>query len=84
MHDIRIQRHDALLDLLERNVRAIASCVVLAREPTLRTPEGVRKPDLVLDHGLDTVVANVQVTSDMDMPTAHNLKCERYRTEGVA
>ena len=82
MHDIRTQRHDALLDLLERDISAIDSCVVLAREPTLRTPEGVQRPDL--DHGPDTVVVDVQVTSDMDVVTARNLKCERYRTEGVA
>ena len=82
-HDIRIRRHDALLDILERDIRAIDSCEILAREPTLRTPEGVRKPDLVIDRGTDTFVVDVQVTSDLDMATAHDIKCERYRTEGV-
>ena len=83
-HDIRVQRHDVLLDTLERDIRATNSCEILAREPTLRTPEGIRKPDLVVAHGPDTFVVDVQVTSDMDMSTAHDLKCERYRTEGVA
>ena len=83
-HDIRVRRHDAILDLLESDIRATATTRVLAREPTLRTPEGVRKPDLVVDCGGDTLVVDVQVVSDMDLGTAHRMKCQRYSTDGVA
>ena len=80
-HGPRVSRHDFLLSKLENHVGLGGTSRVLAKEPTLRTTEGVRKPDLLvvpIDGRKNVTVVDVQVVSDQDLANSHRLKCDRY------
>ena len=67
-HGPRITRHDFILSKLEDNIAEGGRARVLAREPSLRTEEGVRKPDLLLtDEHNNITVVDVQVVSDQNL-----------------
>ena len=67
-HGLRITRHDFILSKLEGDIAEGGRAWVLAREPSLRTEEGVRKPDLLLtDEHNNITVVDVQVVSDQNL-----------------
>ena len=81
----RTRRHDRVLDLLQCQLSRKG--YRLLREPNIRTPAGVRKPDLVVWDGRQSVVLDVQVTADNStgdlLGRAHGLKVAHYDTESI-
>ena len=81
----RTRRHDRVLSLLEQHLSRKG--FQLAREPSIRTPAGVRRPDLVVWDHTQSVVIDVQVIADNSsgdlLAHAHGLKVSHYNTEPV-
>ena len=47
-HGSRVERHDSMLDCIERSLKDRDACV--ERETRIPTQEGIRKPDLIVKH----------------------------------
>ena len=81
----RTRRHNRVLDLLHQQLSRRG--YRLLKEPAIRTPAGVRKPDLVLWDDRQSVVLDVQVTADNAsgnlLERAHGLKVSYYDTEAI-
>ena len=78
-HDSRVQRHDRINLFLKDKFEA-GGCQVLL-EPTIPTPAGVRKPDLIVSIGWAAVVLDSTVIADAEvacMSSAYNKKVEYY------
>ena len=90
-HGVRIQRHDLILDKLGEMLRWKGH--VVAREPCIPTPQGVRFPDQIIlanDHAAASprlYVADVQIVSDSwtagHLSHYHRLKVEKYCTQPI-
>ena len=81
----RTRRHNRVLDLLHQQLSRRG--YRLLKEPNIRTPAGVRKPDLVVWDDRQSVVIDVQITADNAtgdlLGRAHGLKVSHYNTEAI-
>lgn len=73
----RIRRHDSIVDYVARRLRAIGWDVLV--EPTMRTSEGRRFPDLVATRGEQAVILDAQVVGTrISLAEAHKNKVAKY------
>ncbi|MPC95384.1 Retrovirus-related Pol polyprotein from type-1 retrotransposable element R2 [Portunus trituberculatus] len=81
----RTTRHNRVLGLLEKQLTGKGLRTL--KEPTIRTPAGVRKPDLVIWDHYRSVVLDVQIVADSSagdfLDRAHGLKRSYYDTESI-
>ncbi|KAL0103807.1 hypothetical protein PUN28_017844 [Cardiocondyla obscurior] len=81
-HNARIQRHNAIVKYLARNIYKGGYRVY--NEPRYNTELGLRKPDLVAVLGETAVVIDAQVVSEQTkLPEAHKRKAEYYNTPEI-
>ena len=65
-HFNRVKRHDALVKFLDDRLQQLGFSTII--EPKIRTPAGLRKPDLVAHNGTQAYVIDAQVINDVDDP----------------
>ena len=76
-HKARIDRHDAVLSYLGRNLRRQGFEV--QEEPHYRTQEGLRKPDIVATMGTLGLVIETQIVSEQsDLERVRTAKIRKY------
>ena len=76
-HKARIDRHDAVLSYLGRNLRRQGFEV--REEPHYRTQEGLRKPDIVATMGPLGLVIDAQIAGEQsDLERARTAKIRKY------
>jgi hypothetical protein len=81
-HDARVKRHDAIVDRIatvcERNKYTVL------KERALSTPDGSRRPDLIIHDGSRALVIDVTIVADNAILShAHALKKEYYDNDGI-
>lgn len=77
-HGARIKRHNAVVSYLARSMRNKWAQVI--EEPKFKTPEGLRKPDLLAVEGDAALVIDVAIPSEQaDLGRRHTDKIEYYR-----
>ena len=78
-HKARIDRHDAVLSYLGRNLRRQGFEV--QEEPHYRTQEGLRKPDIVATMGTLGLVIDAQIVGEQsDLERARTAKIRKYKS----
>ena len=81
----RTKRHDRVLSLLTNQLTKHEHHVL--KEPSIRTPAGLRKPDVVVWDQRQSTVLDVQITSDSSLgdtlERAHGLKRTYYDVEDI-
>ena len=76
-HKARIDRHDAVLSYLGRNLRRHGFEV--QEEPHYRTQEGLRRPDIVATMGILGLVIDAQIVGEQsDLERARTAKIRKY------
>ncbi len=80
----RIRRHDGVFDLLAKQLgkKGWSTC----REPSIQTPAGIRRPDLIVWGRGRSVVIDVQVVADScatPLLTAHEFKVAYYNWDPI-
>lgn len=77
-HGARISRHNAVASYVHRALQM--KCDLVEEEPHLKTPLGLRKPDLVAIKGTTALVVDAQVVSEQtDLNLAHERKKRYYQ-----
>ncbi|CAG0890453.1 unnamed protein product [Darwinula stevensoni] len=81
-HNSRIKRHDALVNFIEQQFHRLGYTTI--KEPKIITSAGLRKPDLIVNSGLQTHVLDAQIINDYDDPeTLHQKKKQYYDNEDI-
>ena len=76
-HKARINRHDAVLSFLGRNLRCQGFEV--QEEPHYQTQEGLRKPDIMATMGTLGLVIDAQIVGEKsDLERARTAKIRKY------
>ena len=76
-HKARIDKHDAVLSYLGRNIRRQG--FEIQKEPHYRTQEGLRKPGIVATMGTLGLVIDVKIFGEQsDLERARTAKIRRY------
>lgn len=76
-HGARIERHDAVIKYIKRNLRTKGYEVAV--EPRLMTTQGDRKPDLVAVRDRKALIIDAQVVTDsVNLQDADSTKREKY------
>lgn len=76
--DKRVERHDRVVNHLSRCLRVKGYKVHV--EPVLVTTHGNRKPDLVIQHGLNTLIFDVQICADAGYASDVMRRADRAKT----
>lgn len=77
-HRQRIERHNAICNYVKSALEK--SHTRVDAEPTFKTPQGIRKPDLIAAQGQKAILLDAQVVgSSTDMAGAHRRKLEYYK-----
>lgn len=81
-HVGRIDRHNSVVNYLERDASSRGYTTI--KEPSTRTSEGTRKPDLVAISGSKALVVDAQVVTDgRGLNEAHSRKVAYYDTSEI-
>ena len=81
-HLNRTARHDRALGQIEGYLRDAGATTI--KEPAIPTPDGLRRPDLLVGTETKTAIVDVHVVSDnADLKKAHERKVAHYNTEFI-
>lgn len=75
---MRIKRHDEILDYIKnKNIKNKSKII---KEPHFKTPDGLRKPDLVVIRNNSAVILDAQIVGDqIDLNKANSEKINYYK-----
>lgn len=79
-HDTRIKRHDSVAQYVGKKLQE--NNYIVEREPKIRTPQGLRKPDIVASRNGISFVLDAQIISDKyDQDSADSEKIAKYASD---